>query len=662
MKTTAKNYLAQGVLLRLLAMLALVISPHLWRMPPWISLLIVSLILWRAAAARRNWPLPKPVVRIALTVLAFLGVYASFGSPTGQTAGTALLALMLALKLTEMRSRRDVMVVVSLSYFMLLTHFLFSQDLWTVAYLLVCASAITAVMVESNHGGQPLPLRVSLRMGVSLVAQALPLMVILFILFPRIPGPLWGLPSSSGAARTGLSDSMSPGDISSLIQSDALAFRVRFEGAAPPARERYWRGPSFERFDGRRWTHLAREFVRAPPAQALLHGRPVRYEITLEPHDQQWMFSLDVPDPATLPPNSFFDQDLLLTARKPVHERWLYTLTSLTEFQFEPELAPALLKLYTRLPPSGNSQAQAWAQQLREQYGEDGTAIAQAILRHFRAEDFYYTLQPPKLARNAIDDFLFNTRRGFCEHYSSSFTFLMRAAGIPARVVTGYQGGELNELGGYYIVSQSDAHAWSEYWLPGRGWTRADPTAAVAPIRIEQGISAAIPQSEGLPGFLTARGDFAASWEARMDWVEASWNRWVLAYGPELQETFLRQFGLLDWGDMILALTVLTTLMLSALGLAMLRHSRPVLNNDAALKHWQRALRKLARAGFTPGATEGPRDFIERVAQRRPDLKARLRQLAEAYLQARYIATDNSQALQSLSREAQSLKFPKRSS
>ncbi|MEK6805147.1 MAG: DUF3488 and transglutaminase-like domain-containing protein [Pseudomonadota bacterium] len=660
MKTTAENYLAQSVLLRLLGMLALVVAPHLLRMPLWISLLIVALILWRATAARRNWPLPNSWLRTALTLLCFSGVYASFGRPSGQTAGTALLALMLVLKLTEMRSRRDVMVVVSLSYFMLFTHFLFSQELWTVLYLLVCAAAITAVMVESNHGGQPLPLRVSLRMGTLLVAQALPLMLILFVLFPRIPGPLWGLPSSSGAARTGLSDSMAPGDISGLIQSNELVFRVRFEGEPPPARERYWRGPSFERFNGRRWTHMPREVLRVPPAEATLNGRPVRYEITLEPHDQLWMFSLDIPDPATLPHGSYLDQDLLLTARKPVRERWLYSLTSLTDFRLEETLTPELFRLNTLLPADGNPQAAAWAQQLRQQYAGDGAAIAQAILQRFRNEDFYYTLQPPQLARNAIDDFLFNTRRGFCEHYSSTFTFLMRAAGIPARVVTGYQGGDYNELGDYFIVSQSDAHAWSEFWLPGRGWTRADPTAAVAPIRIERNIAAAIPLSEGLPGYLARGSEIAALWEARTDWIEASWNRWVLAYGPELQSDFLRRFGLVDWGQMVLALTVLITVALSLMGAAMLVRSRPVTPKDAALKQWQLALRKLARAGYTTAPAEGPRDFIQRVAQLRPDLRGSLHALADAYLQARYIAADNPQALQSLSREAHSLKLQKK--
>ncbi len=655
--TTAENYLAQSALLRLLAMLGLVIAPHLTRLPAWIGAPVVALILWRALAARRNWPLPKAWLRVTLTLLGLAAVYLSFGSPSGQTAGTALLALMLALKLTEMRSRRDVLVVVSLCYFMLLTHFLFSQELWTVLYLLVCASAITAVMVEANHGGQPLPLKISLRFGVTLVAQALPLMQVLFVLFPRIPGPLWGLPGSSGAARSGLSDSMQPGDISRLIESNELAFRVRFDDEVPPPRDRYWRGPSFERFDGRRWTHLPRHLIQAPPAGALLRGRTLSYEITLEPHDQTWMFSLDIPDPDNLPAGSFLDSDLLLTARKPVRERWLYRLGSKADFSFEAELRPELFKLYTRIPRAGNPRAVAWAQKLRDEHGGDGLAIAQAVMRHFREEKFFYTLQPPKLASDVIDDFLFNTRRGFCEHYSSTFTFLMRAAGVPARVVTGYQGGDYNEVGDYFIVSQSDAHAWSEFWLPGQGWQRADPTAAVAPIRIEKGVAAAVPLSEGLPGYLARRTAMTDALVARMDWIEANWNRWILAYGPELQAEFLRRFGLVDWGQMVLALTVLVTVMLSAIGGVMLLQSRPVVPRDDALKQWRIALKKLARAGFAPAAAEGPRDFIERVVRQRPDLRGDLRRLAKTYLRARYLAGDDAQALQSLQLEVRALKL-----
>lgn len=653
-KSTAEDYLSQAALLRLLAVLLLVIGPHLTRLPLWASLFTVTLLLWRGAVSLRAWRLPKPWLRMLLTLTAFVGIYASYGRASGLSAGSALLTVMLALKLTEMQARRDVMVVVILSYFVLITHFLFNQDLWTVVYLGVCAVAITASMVEANHVGRALPAKVSLRLGASLVAQSVPLMLLLFVLFPRIPGPLWGLPLDGGGGKSGLSDSMSPGDISSLIQSDELAFRVKFDGPPPPPRERYWRGPTFETFDGRGWTSAPRYYGGA---YAELRGGEYRYEVTQEPHERTWLFALDIPDPATLPPEAFLNDDLELTARAPVRKRFAYRLTSYTDHRFEPEPPPRHLATLTRLPEFGNPRARQWAEELRTKYNGDGAAISDALTAHFRAESFFYTLQPPSLARDSIDDFLFNVRRGFCEHYASSYVFVMRAAGIPARVVTGYQGGEINELGGHLTVRQSDAHAWAEIWLPGRGWTRADPTGAVAPQRVEQGLSAAISLANGLPSFLANRSGFNLAWRARWDWVNAGWNAWVLAYGPDLQQEFLGKLGLIDWQRMIIALTVLVTLAMSIVGLALMRQAAVIVRKDPALRLWQQAQRKLARAGFEARPDEGPQDFVNRIGRQRPELRAVLTALVNTYLNARYLHEPSEARLRTLQAHLKNLKL-----
>jgi transglutaminase-like putative cysteine protease len=631
------DYLARASLLRLLAVMALVVAPHAQHVPLWTAITVAGIGLWRAAAALNQWPLPRTWLRMLLTFGAFAGIYASFGRVSGQTAGVALLVLMTALKLTEMRTRRDVMVTVFLCYFMLITHFLFSQELWMVAYLLVCAAAITAVLIEANHAGEPLSPRVSLRLSGRMLLEALPLMALLFVLFPRIPGPLWGLPSDSGvAARTGLSDSMAPGDIANLIQSDEVAFRVNFRGAVPPAPARYWRGPVFDYFDGRRWSYGGRSGQTRMPALELEAGR-TEYEVTLEPHRQFWLFTLDMPDPAVLPEKSRLHPFGNLLSQEQVRERRAYTAVSFTRYRFQPELSDFWRTAGVQLPQRGNPRTRDLAKNWRDA-GLDDDAILKRALQQFREQNFYYTLQPPTLGADPVDQFLFETRRGFCEHYASSFTVMMRAAGIPARIVTGYQGGELNTLGGYYVVRQSDAHAWSEVWLANRGWVRVDPTAAVAPSRIEGGLSSALGQTGELPDYMQRR---SVRWrfelEARWDFINAKWNAWVLAYGPELQLEFLNRFGIGDVRSMLLTLTAVSTLFLTVVGFLMLRQTRAAAPSDAALNLWRRAQKRLARTGILQRPYEGPRDFIDRAIEERPDLREALQTLRDAYLRLRYL-------------------------
>jgi len=631
-----KEYLPLATLLRLLAVLVVVWSPHVVRLPVWESVFILGLIGWRALAAYKQWRMPPTWIKLVITLLAFGGVMASYGRVSGQHAGTALLCIMGALKLLEFKGRRDVMVMLFLMYFMQITHFLFSQEIWTIAYLLVCVVATTTVLIECQHRGA-LPPRVTLRSGGTMVLQALPLMLLLFVLFPRLPGPLWGLPADAGAtARTGLSDRMAPGDIAGLIQSEEVAFRVEFFGAVPPPSARYWRGPVFDHFDGRTWEEGFPQLrTQTPPAVQAL-DEPIRYALTLEPHRNRWLLALDMPAPAALPQDAFLGREAQLLAAKPVNERRRYELTSYLDYRLNPELTERERARYLRLPRDSNPRTRALAEQWRAR-GDDDTAIVRTALQMFRDEPFVYTLRPPTLGANGVDQVLFQTRRGFCEHYSSAFTVLMRAAGIPARVVTGYQGGQPNDIGDYYVVRQSDAHAWSEVWLEERGWVRIDPTAAVAPSRIEQSIAAAIPAAEGLPGYLSARTQLRFYLEARWDWLNAQWNGLVLAYGPELQQEFLSRFGLADLRSMILALTLGGTALLALLGLFTLRQFLPAHSDDAALRHWRQMTRRLARAGFPQRPDEGPLDYAARVAAIRPEWAGRLQVVARAYVRSRYL-------------------------
>jgi transglutaminase-like putative cysteine protease len=648
--------LPRAALLRLLLVEALVLAPHAPHLPLWADLFVAAVLLWRVLVALRGWRMLPRAARMALTLAAFGGVYASFGRVSGQSAGVALLLVMAALKLTELARRRDLMVMVFLMYFILVTHFLFSQEIWTAAYLIVCAAAITAVLIEANHPGSALPLRTAFGLGGRMVLQALPLMVLIFVLFPRIPGPLWGLPADAGAARSGLSDSMQPGDISALVDSDAVAFRVRFDDAAPPRRERYWRGPVFARFDGRRWQAGARP-PEAEHAEARLEAPAYRYEVVLEPHRQKWLFAIDLPAGQSLPPDTELGPDQLLLARREVRERLLYRIESHPRYQLQPRLPEALRRQMLLLPKNYNPRALALAQRWRQEQPDEAT-IVNAALTLFRSQPFYYTLHPPALGRHSVDEFLFDTRRGFCEHYASSFTVLMRAAGIPARVVTGYQGGERNAVGDYYIVRQSDAHAWSEVWLAGRGWVRVDPTAAVAPQRIERGVGEALLPGGELPGFLdpARRGGFRFSLQARWDWLNAQWNRWVLAYGPDLQMQFLRHLGLLSFRDMILALSFSVTLVLGLLGVLILRQALPPPDQDRARRLWRRLQRRLRRAGFEQAAAEGPQDFVERVVAQRPQLEPALRAALSAYLRLRYLGETDAGGEQGLLRAVRAVR------
>lgn len=649
-----QDYLPHRSLLILLAVLCLVIAPHLLRLPAWETASVLLLIVWRAVASARQWPLPPQILKLALALAALAAVYSSFGRVSGQNAGVALLVLMLALKLTEMRSRRDVIVVVFILYFLLLTHFLFSQEIWTIAYLLLSAAAITTALIDAHHPGSVLPVRTSARMGAGMLLKAIPVMLLMFVLFPRIPGPIWGLPNDAGAGKSGLSDSMTPGDIVNLIQSDEIAFRAKFDGEPPPPEKVYWRGPVFRRFAFRTWSP-GPEDLRGPPPRIELGTSRVSYTLTLEPMRSRWLFALDMPDAQQLPAQSRIEPSGALVLDKPVTQRRLVKGVSSLEYRLQPQISPRQRRLNTELQQGWNPRTVQLALAWRAQSSSDAE-IVQHALRLFREQEFVYTLQPPPLGRHSADDFLFETRRGFCEHYSSSFAVLMRAAGIPARVVTGYQGMEKNLLGDYYLVRQSDAHAWNEVWLSGRGWVRVDPTAAVAPERIEQGLRSAISTAEGLPSFLSGYGSLRYQIEARWELLNARWNGWVLGYGPEMQQRFLSHFGIEGMRNMLLALTFGISGFLALIGLIALRSAGPKQPTDEAHRLWQRLGKKLHRLGFDQRPDEGPRDFIERVIRREPLMESQLRLALEAYLAQRYAEQDDPELLRTLRQAPRSIR------
>ncbi len=624
--------LTRTALAWLLATLVLAVAPHAQELPVWLTVLFAALAGWRGFLVFGNRALPPRWLLLLVAALAGAGVLIDYRTLLGRDAGVALLTAMTACKLLESRALRDGVVLVFLGYLLVMSNLLYSQEIPRVAYLLaVVIIMLTAqVLIHRQHAGLTAlaPLRLTGRM----VLLAIPVMLILFVLFPRIPGPLWGLPKDAYQGRTGLSDQMMPGTISELSQSDAVAFRVRFAGTIPPPSQRYWRGPVLWHFDGRRWTR-SEEAPAQTPTPFTPEGAPVDYAVVLEPSNKNWLFALDLP--ARLPPRAGMTSSFQLLRDQPVNEVYRYEMRSYPAYRTG-ELTGMERSRGLQLPPRGNPRARALAADWRQR-GSGSEAVVTAALNLFREQPFYYTLTPPLLGSEIVDDFLFHTRQGFCEHYANAFVFLMRAAGVPARVVTGYQGGEINALGGYLIVRQSDAHAWAEVWLATRGWVRVDPTGAVAPNRVQEGIYAALPDAGVLP-FLARRGrdsewlrQLALSWDA----LNNAWNEWVLAYGPDRQKEFLSGlgFGPVDWGRMTVAMTV-------ALGGFGVLYAgwrwRRRLAPDPVARAWQRFCARLARRGLARGATEGPLAFAERVASHRPELAQSVGEIARLYAALRY--------------------------
>lgn len=631
-------------MLTLLLALIPVLGPHVSHLPEWCSWLAGLLFVWRAYLAWRELhgpvKLPSRWLLMFLMALAIAGTLWTHRTLFGRDAGVTFVTLLLALKLLETRTKRDAVAAVFLSYFLILTNFFYSQTIGVAALMMVSLVMITSALIAANRDAAPLPLLAQTRLAGIIILQSFPMMLLLFLLFPRVNGPLWGLPADASSAVSGLSDSMSPGQITSLSLSDAIAFRVKFNGPTPSEAAMYWRGPVLSAFDGRNWRMQVANPYR--PAQFEPVGAKFDYTVTLEPSQKPWLFALEMP--TQLPEHGRLTGDLQPVTTKPVTNRMRYDATSYPAYRSIPQETREDLQPYLALPPRANPRTReliaSWLFQ-----GTSGEAMVARALKHFRTEEFYYTFEPPLLDNNPVDEFLFITKKGFCEHYASAFTVMMRTAGIPARVVTGYQGGQVNPIDGFVTVRQADAHAWAEVWLRDRGWTRVDPTAAVSPARIERGMAGALPQRFAAP--LISR--FTGGWSTdalqtiRFNWeaVTNAWNQWVLNYSPDRQRETLERLGMKTptWQDMVIALVIgmgLVSLVVTGWILKSQREREPV------QRLWERFCRRLARAGVTRAPHEGPLDFARRAAAwleaQRPASPARavVLEIGQAYASLRY--------------------------
>jgi transglutaminase-like putative cysteine protease len=619
--------LEQGAVPWLLAVALATVGPHAEHLPVWLSGLVAAALLGRAWLWQQRRPLPPRWSLALLVIGAIAAIGWQFRSLFGRDAGVAMLVLFMALKPLEMNSRRDAMVVIMLGYFLLLTHYFYSQSIPTGGWLLAACTLLTATLIRLHGGSRPIP--AIAREAARLLLQALPFMLLLYLLFPRVSGPLWGLPQDAHAGLSGLSNQMSPGSISDLTLSGAIAFRSQFTGEIPDKADLYWRGPVFDDYDGVTW-RPSRPAGALPAPVIEARGSAQVYTTLLEAHNQRWLLALDVA--TRLPADSSLAPTLEARAREPVRVRSRYAFASSLDYRANRVEAPAILQQALTLPARINPRARALAD---EWQSRPPAKIAEAALTLFRNEDFHYTLLPPLLGANAVDEFLFETRSGFCEHYASAFVFLMRAAGVPARVVAGYQGGEVNPVDGYLVVRQSDAHAWAEIWLAGEGWRRVDPTAAVAPSRIAQGIVAALPAGEPLPGIIRLDADWLRDLRNRWEAANNTWNQWVLGYNPQRQREVLARLGLNDpdWRSMAASLAVLCGLSLLLIGLWTLPRRRAA---DPVQRAWQRYCARLSQLGVRRATWEGPLDFAQRVEREKPELAALTHDAADCYAQLRY--------------------------
>jgi transglutaminase-like putative cysteine protease len=604
--------------LLLLGSAVLVLAPHTLHLPLWVSLLCAATLAWRGYITLRGKRMPSTLVLLPIAAAAMAGVQFSYKTLLGRDAGVAMLVLLVAFKMLEMHARRDLYVVIFLCFFLVLTNFFYAQGIGTAVLMVVAVLALLTTQISFQFTGAVPSLRARLAMGARMLLFAAPVAIALFFVFPRLGGPLWSMAGAggSGGGKSGLSERMAPGQMSNLAMSDEPAFRVRFDGPVPDKAKLYWRGLVLDAFDGAAWTRGG-SLPGHDQVSLRVRGEPVRYQVTLEPSDTRWLFTLDMPGhlPELDGYRSQVSHQLELTSDRVLDQRVRYTMRSYPDYTLDGGEALEDPNQWLLLPYGYNPKALAAGLALRKL--SDPTARVNAVLRQFREQPYSYTLEPPLLGRHSVDEFLYGTRAGFCEHYSGAFVFLMRAAGIPARVVTGYQGGEINPIDGYLTVRQSDAHAWAEVWMQGRGWVRVDPTAAVAPERVRRNLAAAVerPAPFGIDAlrslslFQAGEDSLLGKLRNAIGAVNNGWNQWVLNYTPERQAGLMQnlQARLADW-----RFAGLASLAVLVLLLARIFYRRRAIDPVEAV--YFVLCKRLAHMGLARAADEGPTAYAARIA------------------------------------------------
>ena len=638
-----KAVIARSSFLWLLACVLLILLPHISRLPIGLLAGYSFCLIWRTLIHYGKARMPRAPIKLALIIIGLVVIRQGYQNLLGVEPAAAFVLLAFVFKFLEAQRIRDGLLVIFLGYFCLPITFLFSQSIVMTLYVLISLAVITTALVKIVKPVDQASGWLDIKQVSQMFLSAVPLMLVLFVLVPRI-GPLWSVPLPSGHAKTGPSDSMSPGDIASLAQSDELAFRVEFEGPVPDTKTLYWRGLVFSSFDGRTWrTGSPQEQQRRSAIwgkkNSVLGGPPVssdvqNYHITFEPSHQPWLYALDYP--VTSSSTVGLTAEYTLLAKGLMDKRSRYAMRSSSTWIIDPILDPAVRKHNLTIPNSGNTRAKKFAVNRRSKSTNDQQFVDE-ILSYYHQQPFYYSLKPPRLGKHSIDEFIFETRKGFCEHYAGSFVFLMRAAGIPARVVAGYQGGEKSSEGDYLLVHQFDAHAWAEVWLPNRGWVRVDPTAQVAPERIEYGIEEATAYensflSDSPFSLLRYRNNrWLSQLRLKLDAIEYDWNRWVLGYNANRQSDFLKNyFGLVSSEEKTRVLIVSVILFLIVVTVAFTRkeESKKLQKCDQL---YLKFCRLMDKRGIARGAGEGAKDYSLRLIDRFPSEANRISTITNLY-------------------------------
>jgi len=625
--TASTNVRAQGMMLLAFAAGLLL---HVDRAPAWSVAVAVAAMCFQVAHLRWRAPLPGAVARTIIALALLLLTLASYRTVSGLSAGGTLLLVMGSAKLLEVRSRRDARVVAMVALALLLAACLDRQSLLRLPLYLAAGWLALAALAALGSQVDSSPLAALRTTGRALLI-ALPLAALSFVLVPRLPGAMWGVPPSENAT-TGLGDEMSPGSISELSISEDVAFRVRFEGTAPPPSQRYWRGPVLHDFDGFTWRRRSGPgAVRQPWAPA---SPALRYQVMLETTNRNYLFGLDTIGRIDGRRN-FLTFDGQAVATREITAPIVYEGTSYLEVQNQGPLSITGRKLDTQPLGERNPRSQALARQLRAASADERDYVRRA-LRYFQEGGFEYTLTPPRLERDSIDDLLFSTRLGFCGHFASAYVTLMRAVGIPARVVTGYLGGTWNPVGGYYVVRQSDAHAWAEVWLEDAGWTRIDPTAVVAPERLRRGVNELLDSGTSLTGRLFMRAEWLRRLRDTWDAAHNFWQERIVNYNLAAQLALLDKLGLGRIDYRAMALLLLGAALLWGLWVLRGMSQPPRAAPDALARLWSRYALLLESRGVSVAGHDGPHAVALRAMQRFPALAGQIREFSDGYIALRF--------------------------
>ena len=597
----------------LLAVVGWVVLPQVGNLPLWCTLLAAGVLSWRGWLAWGVRPLPGKWWLVGLLVLATGATFLSHRTVLGRDAGVTLIVVLLALKTLELRARRDALVIFFLGFFTMLTNFFFSQSLLTAAAMLIALLGLLTALVNAHMPvGRP-PLAQAAKTAATMALLGAPIMLVLFLLFPRL-APLWGLPSDAMSGRSGLSASMQVGNIARLALDDSIAMRIRFDGVVPAPSQLYFRGPVLSDFDGREW-QPARADGSLPQLDDTLQlfGPPIDYQVTFEPNQRRWLLVLDATaEPPRLPGFELRrTDDLQWLLNRPLTEIVRYSARSHPVFRYGPSERNVGLRRFVELPTGFNPRTLQWAADLRRdpRFAQDeGPALVPAVLAQLATGGYSYTLEPGVYGANSADEFWFDRKQGFCEHIASAFVLLMRALDLPARVVTGYQGAERNAVDGFWVVRNSDAHAWAEVWMPQRGWVRVDPTAAVAPERIAQATRLRPPEGAMAGMFAAVSPGLATQLRAAWDALNNGWNQWVLNYTQNRQLNLLRKLGFQapsweDLGRVLLGIMVLASLAASAWALWERQQ------HDPWLRLLTKVRKRLVEAGVPASQTAPPREL-----------------------------------------------------